>query len=320
MPDPDDRHGRLLRLAGQIPDETLTRARDLLAAGAFAEVDGLWVVATGDRVPDVDAWRASETAPAFGFAPAGPEVLAGWGDQIGQTLDLTEDREPGVPGLVDDIDAAAVTAVAGLAGVIGLWRAWRFPTAASAPIVRIYLVEVVTATPAGALAHLTGHLQDALRAAGLATPMVEVYDGGRPLPAYQRLARSSAALLWAHTPWRRIRLARTFDAGDPPRFDPDHAVLSGAVERAGLLSSLRGGALLLTTVSLMDDVVSGEPGVVPIEFRTDGHWIWTTAAVYYCDRYGLAPDPLLVRHFSDLVAAGPVDGVDLHRAMAVLST
>jgi hypothetical protein len=70
----------------------------------------------------------------------------------------------------------------------------------------------------------------------------------------------------------------------------------------------------------MEDVIDpSRGGVVPMNVRTDGAWIWTDATTYYLERYNLMPDPGLLRHIR---AAGyrmpEVDRVAIHRATAVL--
>jgi hypothetical protein len=36
--------------------------------------------------------------------------------------------------------------------------------------------------------------------------------------------------------------------------------------------------------------------VVPMNFRTDGHWVWADAVAYYLRTYGLAPGADLLEH------------------------
>ena len=64
-------------------------------------------------------------------------------------------------------------------------------------------------------------------------PQVEVYPVGAELPTYQRLAKAYASLIWASTPWPRLRMATVFDAVDPrtgPRFADEHERLDDEVE------------------------------------------------------------------------------------------
>ncbi|MEV7027668.1 hypothetical protein [Kitasatospora sp. NPDC093558] len=97
-----------------------------------------------------------------------------------------------------------------------------------------------------------------------------------------------------------FRLAAVFDAVDPvtgPGFAPDRPRLAEGPARQAVLRYLRGGAAVLLTPMLTDDVVDPERrGVVPLGFRTDGQWIWTDTVTYYLETYGLAPEPDLLAH------------------------
>src|SRR5262249_43140631 len=109
---------------------------------------------------------------------------------------------------------------------------------------------------------------------------VEAYVRGTDLPAYQRLARAHGELLWARSPAPEIRTAVLFDEVDPVR---------------------------------------GAGFTVPVDFRTDGIWVWTSATTYYLERHHLAPDPGLVAHVRARGYQRPeLDGVDIHRALAAL--
>ncbi|MFJ4184398.1 hypothetical protein [Kitasatospora sp. NPDC089509] len=103
-------------------------------------------------------------------------------------------------------------------------------------------------------------------------------------------------------------LAAVFDAVDPltgPEFHEDHPVIEDAAEREALVGYLASAALVLMTPSLMDDVLDPErAGAVPMDYRCDGRWIWTDTVTYYLDRYGLEPDPGLLAHVRERVAAG----------------
>jgi hypothetical protein len=97
-----------------------------------------------------------------------------------------------------------------------------------------------------------------------------------------------------------FRLAVVFDTVDPvtgPAFAEDHPRLADGPERAAVADYLRWGPHVLMTPMLMDDVLDpGRGGVVPMNFRTDGEWIWTDTITYYLDEYGLAPEPGLLAH------------------------
>jgi hypothetical protein len=187
-------HDVLLRLAGWLADEDLTKARALLATGRPDEVaeviaqaidtglvpyspqdaDRLRVLLAGHTNDPslVDAGVRQEMEdPPYDFASVPP-----WG--IG-------------PGVVDDVDDAVAEAAAD-AQVTKLWRAWRYPPTGLQSVRRVYLAE----TPVGAdPAETAGRLQDALARAGEPTPQVEAYVAGTRLPYYQRSALARAEAL-----------------------------------------------------------------------------------------------------------------------------
>lgn len=96
-----------------------------------------------------------------------------------------------------------------------------------------------------------------------------------------------------------FRLAAVFDVVDPvtgPGFASDRPRLAQA-EREALARYLNGGAAVLLTPMLMDDVLDPQRrGVVPMGFRTDGRWVWTDTVTYYLTEHGLAPEPELLAH------------------------
>jgi hypothetical protein len=90
-----------------------------------------------------------------------------------------------------------------------------------------------------------------------------------------------------------FRFNRTFNGHD----DSGRPVLWGRiddpVERSRLLGYLRGAPIALTSASYGKDMLTGERMAIRAEYRTDGEWIWSEAAVYYLDRHGVAPSPEL---------------------------
>ncbi|MFB7911510.1 hypothetical protein ACFC1T_34270 [Kitasatospora sp. NPDC056076] len=97
-----------------------------------------------------------------------------------------------------------------------------------------------------------------------------------------------------------FRLAAVFGTVDPvagPGFAPDHPLVRDAGQRAALLAYLRSGVEVLVTPMLMDDVFdTSRRGAVPMNYRTDGEWIWTDTVAYYLEEYDLAPEPGLLAH------------------------
>ncbi|MFC8448893.1 hypothetical protein [Kitasatospora sp. NPDC057223] len=114
-----------------------------------------------------------------------------------------------------------------------------------------------------------------------------------------------------------------FDSVDPvtgPGFAPDHPLVEDGAELAALLAYLRAGAPVLMTPALMADVLdnSGAAGV-PMNFRTDGEWIWTDTVTYYLERYALAPEAGLLAHLRARGVPGPLPDADtVERAAAFI--
>jgi hypothetical protein len=203
-----------------------------------------------------------------------------------------------------------------------MWRAWRYPADESPwpPPRRVYLVEADGEVDLVAMA---ARVAERLTAAGEGDPQVETYPVGAELPAYQRLARAYAGLIWASTPSPEIKVATVFDEVDArtgPRFAAEHERIDDEAEARRMLDYLNAGEPLLVTAAQMDDVVDRtRRNVVPMNFRTDGIWIWTDTTTYYLQRHRLSPDNALVDHLRDVrYQMPPLDGVAIHRAMAVL--
>jgi hypothetical protein len=317
-------HGRLLDLGRAVTYAVLSqRIRltdadvDLLAellAADGADTSALSMVDVSDLDP----------MPLYGFAP----TRAG----IGQGGGVAADARPGTGSAhgepEGDLDRAAIEQVARHDSARALWRAWRYPGdgAPWPPPCRVYVLEV---DDGAELTAITMVMQDALVAAGEMVPRLEVYptrSGGfgghsRPdgpdLPSYQRLARANGALLWARDPDPGVQVAAPWPAGDRPVQDFP-VVARGEVGR--LLHYLRHGEPLTVTGAPADDVIdAGQRAAVSTTFRTDGFWVWSEAATYYLERYGMAPDPGLLAHIRAAGYVCPeVDGAGAHRALGAL--
>jgi hypothetical protein len=326
-----DVHHILLRLAGKVSDSLVAQARAWLAedrigevvrAVAFAAIsqrvalleDDVALLAelvdnSGGDPPALSGVEIAEfdPAPPFGFAASPPYAPA-------------PARASDAP--VDDVDAAAVAAVAQESGLRGMWRAWRSPVDGSPwpPPRRVYLVEAERDVD---LVALTGRLQPRLTGAGETDPQVETFSMDSDLPTYQRLALAYGALLWASTPEPDIKIASIFDEVDAqagPRFTDAHERMDDAEETQHVVDYLNAGQPLLVTTAAMDDVVdTSRRTVVPMNFRTDGTWIWTDTTTYYLERHNLAPDPDLLNHIRAADYRIPeIDGVSIYRTLAVL--
>ncbi|RSS70774.1 hypothetical protein EF918_26950 [Streptomyces sp. WAC06614] len=123
-----------------------------------------------------------------------------------------------------------------------------------------------------------------------------------------------------------FRLAAVFDHVDPrtgPGFAPDHPSVEDPALRDLLVQRLDAGTPVLMTPMLMDDVLDPERRAeVPMNFRTDGRWVWTDTVTYYLARYALAPEPDLFAHLAapDYDAAAPLARAVVERAVAFVLT
>jgi hypothetical protein len=333
-------HGLLHLVAGYAPAEALTAMRADLAAGREPEVAAGIVNVVSDRrlplspadravlagiVPDnprlpLLAQHESGQLPGlmyrFQAALPAPEVFKG---QVPPVLDLTSAPDLWVQACLDDVDRAVVQATELTAGAVALFRSWRY--APPVPPSRVYLLEADV--PIAELAALTAQIQQVLTERGQSDPQVEVYSPESALPPYQRTARGAAALLWtADNDAPTVRLSRVFDRADAdegPQFDAHHPRMSGT-EVDLVAGYLDDGSPLLTTTERMLDVVDPQRGrIVPMNYLTDGRWVWTDTVSYYLRVHALRPDPELLEHMRAVGFAMPqVDAVAAHRAMASL--
>jgi hypothetical protein len=337
-------HALLLRMAGALPDDLVSEAREWLAAGetadvaqavAFAALTGripllgrdvelitTELVADGqdpESVPDLEVIEDDVVVPLpWTFAP-----VRGEGPGTPVVLDLSTD--PAALAALDPIDAAAVAAATADPAATALWRAWRTPADGApwpAPR-RVFVLTVPAGTTDDEPVRLAARVQAMLVSAGESAPQVEVCPEGGPVPAYQGTACAHAALLWAAEPPVTIRLARVFDSVDPhtgPAFDPRHPRIDDQAEAERLLGYLDRALPVLTSSATMADVLDPErPAVVPLTFRTDGRWIWTDTVGYYLERYALAPDEALLAHLRSVGPdPAPVSEVALHRVLSFL--
>ncbi len=341
---PEAWHLLLLRLAGALPDDLISEARtwldedgqvDVAQAVGFAAATGRVPVlaedadlmasalrAAGEDAELIDSLERLDTAEIlplpWAFAPFDPR-RPDRGTHPGP-VDLTIDDR-----LVDGVDRAVCVAAAREPGLVAAWRSWRAPADSSpwpAPR-RVFVVQAGPEIPAADLIGVTARLQAALTAAGEEHPQVEVCGAGTPVPAYQSSACAHAALIWAEEPPVAVRMARVFDAVDPrtgPVFVEGHPLIEDLDELTRLLSYLGGGLPVLTTTATMEDILDPErPEVVPLTFRTDGHWVWTDTIGYYLERYGLAPEPDLLAYLRLTQNSGAeVSDVALHRVLSFL--
>ncbi|MGW5848687.1 hypothetical protein ACWFQ8_12170 [Streptomyces sp. NPDC055254] len=117
-----------------------------------------------------------------------------------------------------------------------------------------------------------------------------------------------------------FQLAAVFDHVDPvagPGFAVGHPSVDDPALRALLVERLNAGTPVLVTPMLMNDVLDPErPSEVPLNYRTDGRWVWTDTVTYYLEQYALAPEPGLLAHLSspDYAIPAPLDRATVERA------
>ncbi|MFD1150770.1 hypothetical protein [Saccharothrix hoggarensis] len=87
-----------------------------------------------------------------------------------------------------------------------------------------------------------------------------------------------------------------------------------------LLVYLEGAPVVLAARHLdVDEFVPGDQDV-PLNFRTDGSWIWAGAVPHYLRKHGLPPEPELVAHIVGRgFQLGEVDEATRERAVALIT-
>jgi hypothetical protein len=343
-------HWLLLRTSGWVADELIARCRTWLNQGRLREVARAMAhaaIAQRLRLTESDldlltellateGWDSSaleilditdiDPMPPYGFAPTR------WQAEVAR-IPAADTRSAFPPTAEPDSDGdrAVVRVAAGDPAVRAVWRAWRFcGNAAWPPPRRVYVLET---QPDADLPAVEASAREACRLAGDRHSQIEVYPGsaGNPAggpdpeyrepPSYQCLARDYGALLWARRPDPGIRLLALFDdggCGSAPGPVPDDLTH----ERDRLLDYLCRGVPVALTPALGRDIYHPElPPVVPMNYRTDGFWLWSDACPYYLTRYPVRPDPAFVADVRGRAHRFPVvDGATIHRARAVLLT
>ncbi|MBB5159980.1 hypothetical protein [Saccharopolyspora phatthalungensis] len=310
----DDLHQLLLHLAGRVPDDGLAAVRTCLADGEQDQVAGFLAAAVGTgrlALTQDEADLIEAVAVEQGENISGLDKAPRLAELPPSAFEFTAlDQEA-----MDHQDATVVEAASRVGGLRGLWRVIR---SSAARDVRVYLGETEQTAD---VVELVAEVQHSLAEAGT-EPRIEMFAEGTELAPYHEAALETAELVWTAEPPPRIHLARVFDGADPaqgPYFEPDHPRLRGA-DSERVLAFLRSGEVVLSNDGMMDDVVrSDQVGTVPVNFRSDGTWIWTDSITYYLDRYHLSPEPDLVEHA--LAATGPtppLSRIAFHQVLAEL--
>ncbi|MFC7426498.1 hypothetical protein [Nocardia tengchongensis] len=95
------------------------------------------------------------------------------------------------------------------------------------------------------------------------------------------------------------RMARVYDGKDADgRPVADRPAVDGNT-RMAVLAYLESAPIVLAARSFeQDEFVPGDRDV-PLNFRTDGVWVWAGAVPHYLHKHGLAPEPELVQHIAN---------------------
>ncbi|GAA3544923.1 hypothetical protein GCM10022419_026440 [Nonomuraea rosea] len=230
-------HRLLLRLAGRVPDELLTRARTMLAVGDLSylpetvtmaaleygvpltaqelgllrevftalgiegEPAGIDRVPTTDPTPDAPPTNAIDRVNAADPAPAtGHRFSPDLAEppRIPAGLDLTDGVPVELADLEDELfDLHDHLVVDALSEHTGVVAVLRAWRSGPGGRRRVYLAEV---DPGVMAWELTLEAQTELRQLGEDDPQAEVYWTGDDLPPYHRAARAAATVLWKRQP------------------------------------------------------------------------------------------------------------------------
>jgi hypothetical protein len=119
----------------------------------------------------------------------------------------------------------------------------------------------------------------------------------------------------------QLRLARLFDGVGPDGdawFSPARLRLPEPVRRQRIATYLNGGRLVMRVAGQLPDPWSGsDERVVPLNYRTDGTWVWSDALAYYLLRRGIAPELDFLCHIESTGYAGPPPVADEVASAAV---
>jgi len=100
-----------------------------------------------------------------------------------------------------------------------------------------------------------------------------------------------------------LRLAAVFDGTDPsgaPWFSPRRLRIPEPVRRRRLAEYLLQGHLVLRAPGrVADPMDAGSGPVLPLNYRTDGVWVWSEASAHYLLHRGVAPELELLCHIEE---------------------
>jgi hypothetical protein len=117
-----------------------------------------------------------------------------------------------------------------------------------------------------------------------------------------------------------LRIAHVYDGRDEAGRPVVNRQMLDPQLADALLTYLEGAPVVLAARNLdVDEFIPGDQDV-PLNFRTDGAWIWAGAVPHYLRKHGLPPEPDLVAH---IVARGfrldEVDEATRERAVTLIT-
>ncbi|MYW90101.1 hypothetical protein G3I59_05570 [Amycolatopsis rubida] len=124
------------------------------------------------------------------------------------------------------------------------------------------------------------------------------------------------------SPAVELRTPRVYDGFDEAGNPVVEREALSAEERERVLGYLDSAPVILASRSKDTDVFDpSRTDAVPLNFRTDGSWVWPGAVAYYLREHGISPDPELVGHIRAAGFAVPeVDEATQERMLAALTS
>ncbi|EFL10836.1 hypothetical protein [Streptomyces sp. AA4] len=119
-----------------------------------------------------------------------------------------------------------------------------------------------------------------------------------------------------------LRTPRVYDGFDEAENPVVEREALSAEERERVLAYLDNAPVILASRS--NDTDAFDPSrtdAVPLNFRTDGSWVWPGAVAYYLREHGISPDPELVGHIRAVGYTVPeVDEATRDRMLAAMTS
>ncbi len=124
------------------------------------------------------------------------------------------------------------------------------------------------------------------------------------------------------SPAVELRTPRVYDGLDEAGNPVVQREALSAEERERVLTYLDSAPVILASRSKDTDAFDrSRTDAVPLNFRTDGSWVWPGAVAYYLREHGISPDPELLEHIRAAGYAAPeVDEATQERMLAALTT